>query len=311
MKADAVFDSGGIKGIGIIGALSYMESKGFEWQRTAGSSVGALIAAFVAAGYNSKDLKNIVTNINLINFLDKEGVQKIPLVGKALGFFVDKGIYSGEYIESWIDDMLKVKGIKTFKDLYKNGECRLKIIAGDITRKKMITFPDDLYLYGLSPSTFKVSRAIRMSISIPFYFKPVEFIHGNGLSYVVDGSVCCSYPISIFDSKADPKWPTIGFKFDNPNVTNTKLGKTDPLSFLFDIADTMNYKNENSWINDENLSRSILIPTDGISSTDFDISKNKIIKLFKSGYKSAMKFNQSWDFQDYLQKYRHKNKDII
>ncbi|MGJ0909118.1 patatin-like phospholipase family protein [Clostridium botulinum] len=305
MKCNAVLDSGGIRGIGIIGALNYMESKGFTWNNIAGTSVGALIGALLVSGYTSRDLKHITVNTDFMELLNKEGIQKSTFVGKAINFFKFNGVYSGDFIEKWIDDMLKVKGINTFSDLMNNGTCKLKIIASDITEKRMITFPDDLYIYGFSLSNFRVSKAIRMSISIPFFFKPVEFIHGDGLSYIVDGGVCCTYPISIFDSLNNKEnMPTIGFKFDNIELSNTKQGNNDPLSFLFDIADTMNKKDSKEWMTNKNIDRTILIPTLGISSTDFDLSKEKTLKLYKSGYKSAEKFIKTWNFEEYKNKYK-------
>ncbi len=279
MKCNAVLDSGGIRGIGIIGALNHMENKGFTWNNIAGTSVGALIGALLASGYTAKDLKHITANTNFMELLNKEGIQKSTFVGKAINFFKFNGVYSGDFMEKWTDDMLKVKGINTFSDLMDNDTCKLKIIASDITEKRMITFPDDLYIYGFSLSNFRVSKAIRMSVSIPFFFKPVEFIHGDGLSYIVDGGVCCAYPISIFDNYNDKEdIPTIGFKFDNIELSNTKQGKNEPLSFLFDIADTMNKKDSKEWMTDKNIDRTILIPTLGISSTDFDLSKEKNFK---------------------------------
>lgn len=47
--ADVVFEGGGIRGIGHIGALNYMEACGWRWVRAAGSSVGALIVASVSS----------------------------------------------------------------------------------------------------------------------------------------------------------------------------------------------------------------------------------------------------------------------
>ncbi len=55
---------------------------------------------------------------------------------------------------------------------------------------------------------------------------------------------------------------------------------------------------------DKNIDRTILIPTLGISSTDFDLSKEKTLKLYKSGYKSAEKFLKTWDFAKYKNKYK-------
>lgn len=304
MKADAVFEGGGMRGIGIIGALTYLEARNYQWQRVAGTSVGAVIAALIAAGYTSKELKDILSELDFRDFLDKSGLQRLPVLGKALGFFIEKGIYSGEYVEHWINKLLKAKGIRKFRDVTVNGECRLKIIASDITKRRILILPDHLPEYGINPAKFSIAKAVRMSISIPFYFKPVQFAHRDGISYIVDGAVCCNFPINIFDVAGPPRWPTIGFKFDGPEISNTKQGKTDPISFLFDIANTLSAEKNREWLKDENLVRTILIPTEEVRPTDFNISKRKTVSLFKAGYKSASNFHKDWDFEEYTRKYR-------
>ncbi len=310
MKADAVFEGGGIKGIGIVGALSYCESCScFEWQRVAGTSVGAIIAALIAAGYTAKDLKRLTINTKYSDFLDKDSIQKVPVIGKALGFLKEKGMYSGDKFEEGMGKVLAEKGVYKFKDLMENGESRLKIVAADITQKRMLILPDDLRDYGIDPNEFSVALAVRMSISIPFYFKPVELTANGSTSYIVDGGVCCNFPITIFDVSDTPRWPTIGFKFQNPDISYTSRGRTDALSFMADIADTMTGDNKTVWDKPENLARTILIPTVGVESVEFNISDEKSIKLFKSGYRSAQEFIKNWNFEEYVKKYRASYED--
>lgn len=307
MKCNAAFEGGGMRGIGIIGALTYMEAQGYQWQKVAGTSVGAVIASLIAAGYTAKEMRKILAEMDFRDFLDKNGLQRVPLLGKALGFLVEKGIYSGDYFEDWIHKLLKAKGIRKFKDVTSSSECRLKIVASDITKRKILVLPDDLRNYGINPMKFSIAKAVRMSISIPFYFKPVEFIHGSGVSYIVDGAVCCNYPINIFDVDETSHYPTIGFKFDSAEMSNTKQGKKDPISFLFDIAGTMSAERNREWLKEKNLARTVLIPTVGVNPTDFNLSKSQSLKLFKSGYRSAAKFHRTWDYEEYLKKFRQTN----
>ena len=60
MRADAVFEGGGVKGIGLVGALEVMEQAGYRWNMLAGTSAGAIVAALVAAGYTASELKPIL-----------------------------------------------------------------------------------------------------------------------------------------------------------------------------------------------------------------------------------------------------------
>lgn len=126
------------------------------------------------------------------------------------------------------------------------------------------------------------------------------------MCFIVDGSVCCNYPINIFDVAGSPRWPTIGFKFKGRSQSYTASGRTDTLSLLFDIADTMNQGKTNLFELDENKARSIVIPTVGVESTDFDISREKSHALYKFGYRSAMEFLKTWDFEEYIRRYRVK-----
>lgn len=302
--ADAVFEGGGIRGIAHIGALNYMEDYGYKWVRTAGTSVGALIAALITAGYTAKEMKKIMINTNFQKFKDRNGVRSIPLIGKPLGVIVDNSIYSGDYVERWVEELLENKGIKKFSDISKDGVSPLKIIASDISRRCMVVLPDDLPKYGINPMEFPIAKAIRMSISIPFYFRPIRMRYRNSVSFIVDGSVCCNYPINIFDIPDTPRWPTIGFKFKSRGISYTASGRTDTLSLLFDIADTMNQGQAKISELEENKVRSIIIPTDGVESTDFDISREKSHALYKFGYRSAMEFIKNWNFEEYVRKYR-------
>lgn len=52
-KVDAVFEGGGVKGIGLVGALSVIEKAGYQFENLAGTSAGAIVAGLLAVGFNS------------------------------------------------------------------------------------------------------------------------------------------------------------------------------------------------------------------------------------------------------------------
>ena len=304
LKIDAVFEGGGMRGIGIVGAINCMENRGCEFQRVAGSSAGAIIAALIAAGYSSLQIRKMLVDISFLKFMDKDRLQRLPLLGKPLGIIKEKSLYSGDYLQCFMDNLLKHKGISKFKDVYENGEYKLKIIASDITNKKSLVIPDDLPNYGVDPMEFSIAKAVRMSSSIPFYFKPVQLHTPSGIAYIVDGGVTCNFPLTIFDVDSVPRWPTIGFRFDITDANKNISRANDSLPFLIAVAQTMSRKNTSEYLNKENLTRSVIIPTYGISTTDFNLSKETAIHLYKSGYISAKDFLANWDFQEYIDKYR-------
>ncbi|MDI6619796.1 MAG: patatin-like phospholipase family protein [Clostridiales bacterium] len=304
LKADAVFDGGGVKGIALVGALCCLEEKGYVWNNVAGTSAGSMVAAMIAAGYTRDELKKIIFEMDFESLLDKGGLQSIPLLGKPLCFLIDKGIYSGNYIEKWMRNNLKKKGITKFKDVSVKGKSRLKIVAADITKKDLLILPDDLVKYGMDPMEFDIARAVRMSISIPFFFKPVKLKYSTGCSYIVDGGVLSKFPIWIFDVNKKPRWPTIGFKLLGSKVSRTGSGKSDIVSFTLDIIDTMIEEHEEIHLKNKDFVRTIPISTSGTKATEFSLSRKKCTALFNSGYNAANKFIGNWNFAEYVETFR-------
>lgn len=45
MKADAVFEAGGVKGIGLVRAVAAAEKAGYEFVNLAGTSAGGIVVA--------------------------------------------------------------------------------------------------------------------------------------------------------------------------------------------------------------------------------------------------------------------------
>lgn len=304
LKADVVFEGGGVKGIGLVGALCSLENKGYVWQRAAGTSAGSIVAALVAVGYTASELKKILFDINFNSFIDEKGLQSLPFAGKTLSLMFYKGIYSGDKIEQWITKYLEKKGKLKFKDVSTNGKSRLKIVAADITKKDLLVLPDDLIKYDIDPMEFEIAKAVRMSISIPFYFKPVKFKYKEEMSYIVDGGVLSNFPIWLFDVSGRPRWPTFGFKLVEPQSLNKGSGKRDIVSFTFDIIDTMLDKNEEIYIKNKNFVRTIPIPSSVIKVTQFNISDSKRLELFNAGYNAGEKFIKQWDFDRYINQFR-------
>ncbi|TGR10472.1 hypothetical protein EN833_13125 [Mesorhizobium sp. M4B.F.Ca.ET.190.01.1.1] len=56
MEIFGVFEGGGAKGLAHVGALRAAEQRGFQFRAVAGTSIGAMIAALVAAGFKSEEL---------------------------------------------------------------------------------------------------------------------------------------------------------------------------------------------------------------------------------------------------------------
>jgi NTE family protein len=199
LVADLAIEGGGVKGIGIVGAVSVLAEAGYKFQRIAGSSAGAIAAALIAsmtkAGVPMTDLKRsletfkfgeVMTKGPMHRFLDHFGNKGDELADAAV-LTHETGIYSGDYIENWIGSTLDHLGVTTFADLKltqaddpgmslpEDRRYRLVVHTADITRGQLVHLPWDFGYYGVPPDDQKVANAVRASMSIPFFFDPVTF----------------------------------------------------------------------------------------------------------------------------------------
>lgn len=311
-KLDAVFEGGGVKGIGLVGALEVTERHGYVFENVAGTSAGAIVAALVAAGYRAAELREIMRTLNYAKFLDRSALDTIPLLGPALSLGLEKGIYEGQYLTEWLARQLAAKGVRTFSDLVSSDpDCardprwryRLQVIATDLTRGRLVVLPRDAREYGLDPDELEVAAAVRMSMSIPFFFEPVRLGPGDGASYIVDGGVLSNFPVWLFDSDGEPAWPTFGFKLVEP--TEGKRHEINgPLSLFGALFTTMMEAHDARYIEDASYVRTIGIPTMGVQTTDFGLSSARADLLYQSGVKAAEKFFERWSFESYKAEYR-------
>jgi len=313
-KANAVFEGGGVKGIGIAGALS-VASKYYDWLYVAGTSAGAIIAALVAAGYTPAEIRDRLYNFDFRNVEDPDAIGQVPWIGPLLSLEFNLGIYKGDYMENWIREALRQKGIRLFGDLVvpRSGKnprdrYRLRVVASDISTGDMLVLPQDIARYGIDPDYLDVARAVRMSLSIPYFFQPVKvsYIDDTGkrnVSYIVDGGVLSNFPVWLFDEcRGAEKLPTFGFKLVSPDEGRPNRVK-GPITMLKALFETMMEAHDNRYIEEENFQRTIAIPTLGIRTTDFHISSEKARELFQAGASAAEKFFKTWDYQHYMTKY--------
>ncbi len=306
-KADAVFEGGGVKGIGLVGALSVAESKGYVWENVAGTSAGAIVAALVAAGYEASELKKIIGSLDYKRFKDKGMVDRVPLFGPLISLLSEKGIYEGNFLEDWIRDLLLRKGIRTFGDMIRPGEMdkrykyRLNIITADLTNELLVVLPTGIEKYGENPDRLEVAKAVRMSMSIPFFFEPVKF-RGN---YFVDGAILSNFPVWLFDSPGSPEWPTFGFKLIEPEYGRPNRIE-GPLDYLKALVTTMMDAHDKLHVENNDIVRTIGISTLGVKTTEFDITPERTEKLYQSGISAANDFFKTWNFKKYIQVHRAK-----
>lgn len=112
-----VFEGGGVKGIGLVGALSVLEERGYEPQGIAGTSAGAVLTALLAAGYTAGELREIFLELDFESLRDEAWEDRIPFLGRPLSLLKDQEIYEGKALLEYMRDLISDKGVRTFGDL--------------------------------------------------------------------------------------------------------------------------------------------------------------------------------------------------
>lgn len=330
-RVDLVFEGGDVKGIGLVGALSVLEERGYEPQDIAGTSGGAVLAALLAAGYTAAELREVFLDLDFESLQDKGWEDRIPFLGTPLSLLKDQGLYEGKVLLQYVRGLLADKGVRTFGDLVDTtagadqGQTRhrhrARVIASDITERRLLVLPQDAPRLGVEDAdSFEVALAVRMSAGIPFYFEPVKFRNQKtGRDHlIVDGGVLSNFPVWLFDTDEEPRWPTFGLKLveSEPRLPLDRYmdAAVYPLNsieatidYVKSLVATMMEAHDRLYIEMSDFARTICIPTLGVRTTDFDLSRERKLELYEAGRNAAERFLETWNFEGYKKEFRQRD----
>ena len=164
-----VLGSGGARGLAHAGIIRWLEDHDYKIVSISGSSIGALIGGFYAAGKLDiyVDWLKDISTLDMLKLLDFKG---------------SGGLISGKKLMSKLEELV---GDLNIEDL----DIKFTAVASDINAEKEIWINQGSLL-----------KAIRASISLPLFFTPYEY-KGRLL---VDGGVLNPVPIApSFHDDAD------------------------------------------------------------------------------------------------------------
>ena len=156
-----VLGSGGPRGFAHIGVLKALEDEGIHPDLIVGSSVGAMVGALYAAGYDARSLERMAYDINLFEFLEVSMLWGGPASGRAVQSYVNKAV-GGRAIEQ----------LKT----------RFAAVATRLPERKLVVF-----------NRGDTGLAVRASGASPGEFQAVKF---GGQQYI-DGDEESPVPIHV------------------------------------------------------------------------------------------------------------------
>lgn len=212
-----VFQGGGVKGIAYVGAIQVLHARNLldPVENVAGASAGAITAALLAAGATADELHSVLSSTDFSKFMDGRKL------GRVVRLFDDLGMYKGDEFEHWCRDQIgsltawvtgHAQPDLTFAQLSalaakEPGRFRnLYVVTTNLSRQRAEVFSAQTH------PDVPVWQAVRMSMSIPFFFEAYRF---NGDVYA-DGGISWNYPIDLFDGLS--RKPAIGLPEVSPEV---------------------------------------------------------------------------------------------
>ena len=295
MKIDAVFSGGGVKAFAYIGVLESLKEHQLQVVRVAGTSAAAIVGALVAAGYEINEIEELIHELDLTEFIDPPLLTRLLPFTKWFFLYSQLGINKGNKLESWLEELLARKNIRTFHDIK---EGYFKVVVSDLSLGKLIVIPDDLErVYGIEANYFPVAKAVRMSAGFPFFFMPKKM---PGLykkkSIMVDGGLLSNFPLWIFDNGDNTKKrPILGIKLTD--ATEKGIGPRDiknALDMYQALFSTMKQAHDARYISKNDQKNILFVPVAHTGAVNFHISQEVKQELIQSGKENADQFLKRW-----------------
>ena len=158
--------AGGTRAASHIGVISVLEEMGFPIDIVAGTSMGAIIGSFYAAGKTPEDLKKLILKVKV------EDVSNFGMLS-LLRYVFSQKLFSSKKLATLIQ---KEIGNQRFENLPKPFAC----VSMDINSGEAIIFREG-----------RIAPAVRASMNLPGVFKPVQYRQ----RYLVDGAVVDYVPV--------------------------------------------------------------------------------------------------------------------
>ncbi|ARF14358.1 patatin-like phospholipase family protein [Sporosarcina ureae] len=291
MRINGVFSGGGLKGFALVGAVQELEKQGYRFENVAGTSAGAIVASFLAAGYTADEIEVMLAEEDFQALLDpRKTLLPFPFM-KWVSLYWRMGLYQGKALEDWFFEKLARKGCYAFGDLPKGS---LKLVASDLTNGKMMVLPDDLQEYGYDADRFSIAKALRMSCGIPYFFEPVRLDAPKG-TIVVDGGVLSNFPMWIFDEDTSSrKLPVIGIKLSRNQDEVPGRTIRNAMQLFEALFSTMKNAHDEKYISKRHVQNIVFIPVENYSATQFDLSEEQMDDLLSIGRSRTQEFLLTW-----------------
>ncbi|PWJ42608.1 patatin-like phospholipase family protein [Sediminitomix flava] len=200
-----VFSGGGAKGIALVGVLKVLEENGIPIDYITGTSMGAIIGGFYAAGYNAHELDSIIRSEDFQIWTSGD----LPLQERNLFWskppspgWVDLQVSLDSSLQttfqrSFLSDASLNFALSSFlfeasdKSNYNFDSLPIpfRCVASNVFSKKQVILKEG-----------DLAQSIRASMAVPLVYRPVKIDN----RYLFDGLVYNNFPVSVMIDEFNP-----------------------------------------------------------------------------------------------------------
>ncbi len=179
------FGAGGARGIAHLLMIEALDELGLKPTIISGSSIGAVVGAFYAAGFTAKEMKEILDQLinpksdSVFDFLLKSDIVKMFTMFDPQ--FIRSGFIKGEKFQNYMKSHLQISRFEELK-------IPLKIVATDYWKKEAVVFEKG-----------DLIQPIKASYSLPGLFTPVKIKN----RILIDGGAVNPLPFDLIKDQCD------------------------------------------------------------------------------------------------------------
>ena len=204
-RVGLVLSGGGAKGLAHIGVIKALEENEIPIDFIVGTSMGAVVGAFYAAGYSPEEIENIVRNPAFQNWVigtsseyyqynytkaqDNASWNALDLIidlknGPQLNTPLANDLVINFVLNEYLTEAAQAAQFNFDKLLVP-----YRAIAADVFTQKT-----------LSLDSGSIMKAVRSSMAVPFFYRPIK----QNNQYLFDGGIYDNFPVDIMNQDFNP-----------------------------------------------------------------------------------------------------------
>ena len=266
-----VLSGGSTRGIAHIGAIAKLIEADLldltKLKGLASTSAGSMLGVLIVLGFTIDEIWSFIRSIDFKKLISPN----------IFLFPIKCGIESGRIIYNLVEEILTRKtGISniTFEQLHQITNIAYTVVGSCLTTKEAV------YYNHINTPNFKVSLAVRISMSMPGFFTPVIIEEKTYL----DGALIDNYPIELFHEEIDQ---TIGIIICNDYDTDYKYPE-EYCGSIMNLFMWICYKKDETKYKENTIY--IKKNIGSMSMLDFNLSICKKNRIYQSGVLATEEF---------------------